>query len=106
MSPAATTRDRRATKTSLRISKSSLTPSRSATSRWGRGRDKTPQASPPLAGAGSDIASRGGISAGELNEKAAASDGGESDAGADGRRPPSTALSESDRGGGGDTAAW
>ena len=67
---------------------------------------RTPQASPPLAGAGSDIASRGGISAGELNEKAAASDGGESDAGADGRRPPSTALSESDRGGGGDTAAW
>ena len=106
MSPAAATRDRRATKTSLRISKSSLTPPRSATSRWGGGRDETPQASPPLAGAGSDIASRGGISAGELNEKAAASDGGESEAGADGRRPPSTALSESDRGGGGDTAAW
>ena len=71
------------------------------------GRDKgDAEASPPLAGAGSDIASRGGISAGELNEKAAASAGGESDAGADGRRPSSTALSESDRGGGGDTAAW
>ena len=37
---------------------------------------RTPQASPPLAGAGSDIASRGGISAGELNEKAPASAGG------------------------------
>ena len=67
---------------------------------------RTPQASPPLAGAGSDIASRGGISAGELNEKAEESAGGDRDAGADGRRPPSTALSESDRGGGGDTAAW
>ena len=87
-----------------RLSRSSFTPR--ARLRWGGGRDKTPQASPPLAGAGSDIASRGGISAGELNENAAASDGGESEAGADGRRPPSTALSESDRGGGGDTAAW
>ena len=69
-------------------------------------RDETPQAIPPLAGAGSDIASRGGISAGELNENAAASAGGDKEAGAEGRRPPSPALSESDRGGGGAAAAW
>ena len=87
-----------------RLSISSFTPR--ARLRWGGGRDETPQAIPPLAGAGSDIASRGGISAGELNEKAEESAGGDRDAGADGRRPPSTALSESDRGGGGDTAAW
>ena len=68
-----------------------------------RGGEK-PQASSPLAGAGSDNAPRGGISAGELNEKAPAS-AGDKLAGADGH-VAADALSESDRGGGGDTAAW